>query len=423
MRISRIVALTLLLALPGAPSLGGTAEQAVFGPAKYNIKERYGKMNRFTASVPAAEGLYVIKVVNGEKAAERSDIIALSVNGKPVLLEGRYPFPLLASFVMMAKENTIELVMKDEQPSGYRRPPATPRNVVLSVLPAPAGLKDLRGTFGLGSWDVLKDMAEAFHRIKNPAAALLAMDSVSFHLDNAGRAAAVKKLSELKEPSAQEFYLRLLNDIHTAQEVRAEACAALAATGEKKHIPVLVRLILDPDPRVSTAAARGLSSFSEEDTQAELTKMIESLDQIRKKAAIRTIIDGGLRPINTLINLSASTDPYIANIAIGILGGLREPRATDHLLKMLQDPGKQDLGAVIRALGETRDPRVVDPLLAIAADPAKRYGRDVELADAFVALGDQRAAGPLAEMIKKPSHPAAEGRLRNAYRRLTGKEY
>ena len=422
MRTPRIITSILLLFLAVAATAAG-AEQTVFGPAKYDVKDRYGKKNHYSAAVPAAPGLYVIRIMNGEQPAERPDYVGVAVNGRKILIDDRYPFRYVASFIELAKENTLEVDMRDEQPAGFRRAPATPKNIVVTVLPAPPSMKSLRGTFGMGSWEALKDVADGFLRIKDPAAAQLAMDSVSLHLSSGERAAAVRKLSDLKEKTAEDFLLRLFNDPNTASDVRAEVCLALAAFGDKKLIPLLTRTVLDPDDRVSTAAARGLSFYPEEDTQAELTKVLEALDHMRKNAAIRTIADSGWKPVNTIIGLADSTDPHIANIAVAFLGSMREPRATDHLIKILNAPGKQDVRLVVRALGATGDPRATEALLAHAADPVKRRGLEVELADAFVVLGDKRAERPIVDMIKHPPYPAAEGKLKNAYRRLMGKEY
>lgn len=420
MKMLRIAACFLILAVAG---VAAGAEQTVFGPKKYDVKDRYGKKNLYTAQVPAAPGFYVIQVLVGEKPEERPDYLWIAVNGRKVAIEDRYSYRYLAGFVELAKENTLELGVRDEMPAGFRRPPATPRNVTITVLPVPPALMILRGTFGLASWEALKDAAEGFQRIKNPAAVQLAMDSISVHHDTGSRAAAVRKLSDLRERTAEEFLLRLFNEPKTSSDVRSEACLALAVLGDKKFIPLLARTILDPDDGISMAAARGLSLYPEEDTQPEMTKVLEKLDPMRKNSAVKTIVNAGWKPVNTIIGLANSSDLYVANMAVGILGGMKEARATDHLLKMLENPGKTDMRIIIRALGDTGDPRVIDVLLAVAADPVKRQGKESDLADALVKFGDQRAAGPIAEMIKKASNPNTEWRLRNAYRRLTGKDY
>ena len=116
-------------------------------------------------------------------------------------------------------------------------------------------------------------------------------------------------------------------------------------------------------------------------------------------------------------------DPIVAAIALDMIGKIREPRSTDLLLSMLEKPKEQTVGAVIKALGETGDPRATEALLSIAADPQRRAGKEIDLAEALAALGDQRAAPLIGQMIKEAKLIPVENRLRGAYRRLTGKNY
>jgi hypothetical protein len=69
----------------GSMSVSGAADQTVFGPVKYDVKERYGKVDRYTETFAASEGLYLIKLQNGEKLQDRSEYIELVVNGDKVL--------------------------------------------------------------------------------------------------------------------------------------------------------------------------------------------------------------------------------------------------------------------------------------------------------------------------------------------------
>jgi HEAT repeat protein len=123
------------------------------------------------------------------------------------------------------------------------------------------------------------------------------------------------------------------------------------------------------------------------------------------------------------VKLAESTDHQVANTATKLLGGMQEPRATDLLLKLLDQPGSRDQSVIVSALGDTKDPRAVEPLLKIASDPERRKGKQAELGEALANLGDQRAAGPITDMIKKADSRVSWERLRAAYKKLTGKDY
>jgi HEAT repeat protein len=181
--------------------------------------------------------------------------------------------------------------------------------------------------------------------------------------------------------------------------------------------------ILDPEEKVSIGSARALSFYREEDTQEHLLKALERLDSMRKDAAINAIVSAGWKPVGTILKLAETGDPHVASTATKLLGGMQDPRATDLLLKLLADPGPRDQNVIISALGTTKDPRATEALLKIANDPEKRKGKQVELGEALANLGDQRAAEPIADMIKKADSRTSWERLRTAYKKLTGKEF
>jgi len=281
----------------------------------------------------------------------------------------------------------------------------------------------MKGVFGLNTWDGLNTYAETILKIKNTDARSLALSASSLQNDVAARSDAMRKLSDLKEHSAQDYLLSVYGDVNCVQDVRGEAALALGILGDKAVIPVLIPGILDPEDKVSIGSARALSFYKEEDTQGYLMKMLERLDLMRKDAAIKAIVSAGWKPVGTIMKLAESTDPHVANTATKLLGGMQDPRATDLLLKLLDQPGARDQSVIISALGDTKDPRVIEPLLKIANNPEQRKGKQAELGEALANLGDQRAVEPIADMLKKADSRESWERLRAAYRKLTGKDF
>jgi len=420
-RLGMIAAVLVMVA--GAVSFAGAAEQAIFGPEKYDVKERYGKVNRYTGTFKAGEAQYLLKLQNGDKLPERSDWIEFTVNGEKLLKDGKYGYRFFAGFVNLKKENTFEIVLKDDRPSGFRRPALPHRFVTLSVHSAAPALKKMKGIFGLNQWDSLNKYAETIQKIKNADAMALALSASGLQNDVNARSDALRKLSDMKEVSAQDYLLSVYGDVICAQDVRGEAALALGILGDKAVIPVLVPGVLDPEEKVSIGSARALSFYKEEDTQGYLMKMLERLDFMRKDAVINAIVSAGWKPVGTFLKLAESTDPQVANIAVKLLGGMQDPRANDMLLKLLDQPGPRNQAVIISALGETKDPRALEPLLKIANDPERRIRKQAELGEALANLGDQRAAEPIADMIKKADTRGTWERLRASYKKLTGKEF
>ena len=421
--MKKLYMITAVLAMvAGALPIAGAAEQVIFGPQKYDVKERYGKENRYSGTFTAGEAQYLIKLQNGDKVPERSDWIEFTLNGEKLLKGGKYGYRYIAGFVNLKKENTFEILLKDDKPSGFRRPVLPPRFVMLSVHPTVPALKKMKGVFGLNVWDGLNKYAEPILKIKNADALSLALSAASIQEDVAVRSDAMRKLSDMKELSAQDYFLSVYGDVNCVQDVRGEAALALGVLGDKAVIPVLMPGVLDPEDKVSIGSARALSFYKEEDTQGYLMKMLERLDVMRKDAAINAIVSAGWKPVGTIMKLAGSNDLQVANTATRLLGGMQDPRATDLLLTMLDQPGSRDQSTIISALGETKDPRAVEPLLKIARDPVRRKGKQAELGEALANLGDQRAAEPIEEMIKKADSRTSWDRLRASYKKLTGKE-
>ncbi|MEK6742064.1 MAG: HEAT repeat domain-containing protein [Nitrospirota bacterium] len=422
MKLFRMMAAVVTM-IAGMLSLAGAAEQAIFGPEKYDVKERYGKVNRYTGTFTASEALYLLKFQNGDKLPERSDWIEFTLNGEKLLKDGKYGYSYFGGFVNLKKENTFEIVLKDEKPSGFRRPALPPRFVTLTVNPAAPALKKMKGVFGLNTWDGLNKYSEAILKIKSADGLSYAMTASSLQIDVTVRSDAMRKLSDLKEHSAQDYLLGVYGDVNCVQDVRGEAALALGMLGDKAVIPVLIPGVLDPEDKVSIGSARALSFYKEEDTQGLLMKMLERLDYMRQDAAVKAIVSAGWKPVGTIMKLAESTDHQVANTATKLLGGMQDARATDLLLKLLDQPGARDQSVIINALGDTKDPRAVEPLLKIAHDPERLKGKQADLGEALANLGDQRAAEPLADMIKKADSRVSWERLRAAYKKLTGKDF
>lgn len=420
MKTLRGVFFSLLLLLVAGASAHGV-DQPVFGPTQYDVKVRHGKPNRYKASFPAREGTYVIKIQNGANIKENVDWLQCTVNGIAVVREDTYSFPFIAAFVKLQNENTLEIAIRDHTPTGLRRPRVFPKNVVVTVLPVtqPA-LAKVRGSYETGDWNGLNNYMGLFLKITPPGSEL-ALESMNVEFDLPRRTQAMRKLIDMKQKSAEEFFLRVFNETWVKAELRADALFGIAALHDKKHIPTLMTGFVDPEEIVSVASARGLSSYPEADTQDHLMKTLEKMDSLRQEAAIRTIVKAEWKPISTMLKLADSTDNHISDVAISVLGGMQTKRATDYLLTALEAPGKRRVNTIVTALGSSGDGRAIEPLLALASNKAKRGGMEPELAEALALLGDQRAAELIRDMGNDVTSSAATARLRAAYSKLTGK--
>jgi len=412
------------LCLFGMFVLAGTAlaaDQPIFGPVKYEVKERFGKDNRYTATVKTAEGLYLIKLQNGEKPAERSDYIEFSVNGEQLLKNDKYDYLFIAGFVQLHKENTFELNIKDEVPTGFKRPTPTPKNVTITIMPAPVKLGKV--LLGLNSWSFLNDITGSLLKIKDPSVASLAVQVASLQTEVSKRTEGMKQLAERKDEDVKEFFGQFYNDISEKSEVRGEAAIGLGLLGDKKYVPALMLGVLDSEELVRKGSALALSYYKEEDTKDEITKLLMRLDFIRRDAVVRSIVSAGWRPVGTLLGMVDDKDVGVEDMAVELLGGSKDPRVGDLLLKLLKDPGKRNINLIITALGECKETRAVEIFHQMAKDPAQRRKKEAVLGHALARIGDPRSVEVIVGMINRAERRSVRDELMDAYKKLTGKDY
>jgi len=419
--MKRSILLLLIFMTCASTVFAEVSEKPLFGPKTYDVKERYGRENRYQETFSAAEGVYLIKIQNGEKLPDRSEYIEFTVNDQKLLRDDRYGYPFIACVVKLRKENSFELVLKDSKPSGDKRPKLSARFAVLSVMPLSVKLPE--GVYGVLSWNKLQDIAGLLREIKAPESFSLAAAALSLSNDSTARAEAVRKLSDRKDAQAQDYLAFLFSDDSLNAEVKGETALALGAMGDKASIPLLMNGLLDPEENIRIGSARALSFYREDDTRELFTKLLQKLDPMRMQALLRTISDAGWKPVGTFMTLAESSDPYVAHMGITLLGTAKNSSATAFLLKLLKEPGKSDPRVIITALGASRDPLAIEPLSRMAGAPSARAGLEVELAEALASLGDQKAAPLIEDMIKNASTQEIRSKLRGAYRKLTGKAY
>lgn len=406
---------------PSLVVLAAEQETVLFGPVRYDVRQRYGKDNLYLDSFKAKAGLSLIEIQNGDRSYERSDVIELSVNGEKVLRQDRYDYRFLICILDLQNENNFELLLKDVKPAGLKRPALPDRFVTITVKPY-AG-KMPKGVFGANTLERMNEIAGLLQRISSRESALLAVSSLNLQNNLADRVEAMHTLSYKKDASAQPLIFSIFNDVYVSPETRGEAALGLGILQDKKSIPALMNGAVDSDERVRLGSAKALAMFPEEDTREPLMKVLQRLDGMRTRAVIRTIDSSGWKPVNALLSLAESGDIQTSHMAIRMLGITGDPRGRELLLKLLEEPGPRDVRNIITALGDAKESRAAEPLVRMAAHPVKRAGKEAELGEALAAIDDPRAAAVITDLIEKTVSIQALHRLKQAYHRVTGKEY
>ncbi len=187
------------------------------------------------------------------------------------------------------------------------------------------------------------------------------------NLDGTLRDTILDSLGNFNDPKAHDALLNALKD--RREDVRREVASALAKTGRKEAVPVLMSLFKDdPSTRVRAASATALGSFSSPEVYDFL---VESLNE-KDLEVLGGVISG-----------------------LGVAGN---PASVPILLKMLEDEKNKNIrNAIIGALGLIGSPLAVEPLIAYAKNAPKeaRY----ELCWTLGHLGDSRATDLLVESL------------------------
>ena len=96
------------------------------------------------------------------------------------------------------------------------------------------------------------------------------------------------------------------------------------------------------------------------------------------------------RDIKTLLNLLGGNDGDVS-LAAEALGRLKENKAVEPLIKLLNKPSISNRISSIKALGNIKDLRAVDPLIAVLESNDAHENTKIEAAKALGILGDSRS--------------------------------
>lgn len=256
----------------------------------------------------------------------------------------------------------------------------------------------------------------------------------ALQLAEAGDERAVDTLIEALENLDFRLNSQRLRAVNILGALRDTRAVSFLATLASCTIPITRTY---PDKQMRIAAIRALQNIGGTEAIAALRKAVFSVYYFwaePNKEAVRALValgDDGLLEYLLLLAQSQNEEAIIA------LGCLRDRRATDHLLDMLQQtalfpkeyPEQRFKRAVIRALGESGDERVFEALMQIVGlglplplPPPQTWfdGHEEDIiAGAFAALGnlrDPRAVEALIQVAQ--SWPWGEGS--EGYWRATG---
>ncbi len=215
---------------------------------------------------------------------------------------------------------------------------------------------------------------------------------------------AVKRAGEMRMADAMVPLFDIVNDESEDQAIRIEAIGAIGNFGTRRVLRPFEKLLGDPDPQVSTAAAKALAQLAYMGDRYAIHLMKE-LAGSQAKSDLKTIAvvalgrSGKFFVADELIVLLGDEQPTIRGDAAEALGILGDLRAVDPLIALLKDEDQTVRTKTCQALGQMGDPKASPALIEVAKDDVERYVRS----DAAYALGliaDEAALPDLVQLLK-----------------------
>jgi len=220
--------------------------------------------------------------------------------------------------------------------------------------------------------------------------------------------------------------------------VRRLAARALRVQGDVRSLPALLTALNDPDDAVRAEVALALGALQDTRATAPLLALLPAQHPDVQFAAVwalgRIADPQATKPL--LACYPTCTDAGIREAIVTALGRMHDPQTADFFLTMLKDGTLQQRYDSIQALGDLKEPRAVDALITVMQTPipATDYRllsqsnkpeprneirslgyvvpqslpiKQTTVRDAAItalgAIGDPRAIDPLIAMLNEPN--------------------
>ncbi|HEU4728678.1 MAG TPA: HEAT repeat domain-containing protein, partial [Kofleriaceae bacterium] len=154
-------------------------------------------------------------------------------------------------------------------------------------------------------------------------------------------------------------------------ELRAQACEALARIRDTSAVSLLFAALGDPSLRVGHAASAAIQSLGVPDTAARAIAALRSGAPLVRRHALRIISYMGFsEAFAPVLQAVADAEPRIAELAVGALGMMVDPRVDPTFARLARDPREPVRCATMRTAGHRGGEGALRVLQAGLADEA-----------------------------------------------------
>lgn len=154
-------------------------------------------------------------------------------------------------------------------------------------------------------------------------------------------------------------------------EIRTNACKVLARIGDIAAVPLLFTALGDANPSVGHAAVAAIQSLGVPDTAGWAIAALRDGTPAVRRHTLRIISYMGLaEAFAPVLEAIDDRDPRIAELAVGALGAMVDPRVDPAFARLACDPRERVRAAAMRAAGQRGDAGALHLLEAGLADEA-----------------------------------------------------
>jgi len=227
---------------------------------------------------------------------------------------------------------------------------------------------------------------------------------------------------KLKNEKVFEQLKNIAEDKDELLTIRKFAFQQMGGAGkDEKIFNYLISKLNDPNPDIREAAISRLGEPGNIKAGVYLMPFLSEGDAKIKNAAIVSLGTIGYKEATDVIIKNLYDEETIGS-AIFALQKMHDEKAIEPLIGILLDKNKTDsvYFMVTRALADYKDERVADALIKVLNEGGFR---SINAAEALGEMGNLRATEAIKNAIVKETDPFALKKYKEAYKKITGKDY
>lgn len=244
------------------------------------------------------------------------------------------------------------------------------------------------------------------------------------------RTMTIELIGKLKDERVFNELKNIAEDEEQVDIIRAYAIQRMTdASKDKKVFDYLISKLTSPVPMIRTSSVNGLIALGNVEAGPYIMPLLKDKDEMTRIVATRAL--GAIKYKDAVDELiqelitkqeKGTMKETITGIAAEALGQIGDAKAIEPLIGVLLDKNQEDFirGMVAKALTNFKDERVTDALIKVVEEHSYN---SIAAAEVLGEIGDTRATEAIRKVIEQETDSFAVSKYREAYKKITGKDY